>query len=126
MSQNILFRRKLYNSTQQENIDNTTITQLTEPEIESVFDINLATVEDFFIIYQNLYSLIPQYGETNSHEYLIKESSKIVTLNQQNDAVQNLLDEIAELRQQNLDLQQEKVDIITQLSANTNINNTTI
>ena len=121
MSQTIKFSKRVYNQTQRENITNTNITQLSKPEVESFFDINLATTEDFFTIYQNLYSVIPQFGETDSHEYLIKESSKIVTLDQQNDAIQSLLDEIAELRQQNLDLQQEKVDIINQLSSNTNL-----
>ena len=126
MSQTVKFSKRVYNQTQRENTIDTNITQLSQPQQETFFDVNLATIEDFFIIYQNLYSLIPQYGEINSHEYLVKESSKIITLDQQNDTVQSLLDEITELRQQNLDLQQEKVDLISQFSINTNSDTTTI
>ena len=83
---------------------NTEFTQLgvTEPDL-SFFNPNLATVGDFFNIYQNLFFLIPKTGP-NSHTTLIEESSEYVNYQANRLEIQALLDEIAELREQNLQL----------------------
>ena len=36
------------------------------------------TIPEFFSAYQNLFYTIPKYGETNSHEYLVKTSGDYV------------------------------------------------
>ena len=92
----------------------TTFSQLvTKPE-QKFFDIGLATVNDFFAIYTNLFYDIPKEGETNSHEYLVKESGEYIDFNQINEDIQILLDEITKLREESLkkdttilDLEQE-------------------
>jgi hypothetical protein len=57
---------------------------------------------------------IPKFGETNSHEYLIKTSQEYIgTSALVNDEIQALVDEITELRQENLDLQQQLLSSIT-------------
>ena len=79
---------------------------------------NLSTVEDFFRLYQELFFEIPKEGETNSHTFLIKESTEYVGLEQSNQDIQELLDEIASLRERNLELEQEKIRIISELTQN--------
>ena len=71
----------------------------------SFFDPNLATVDDFFTIYNNLFFIIPKFGEINSHEYLIDYKAN-------QEEIQALLDEIAELRENNLQLQVDMASIL--------------
>jgi len=92
----------------------TAFTQLGVPEQDlSFFDPNLATVDDFFTIYSNLFFLIPKFGEINSHEYLVKESSEYIEFQANQAEIQALLDEIAELRETNLQLQIDMAEILT-------------
>ena len=78
----------------------------------SFFDPNLATVDDFFTIYNNLFFIIPKFGEINSHEYLIRESSDYIDYKANQEEIQALLDEIAELRENNLQLQVDMASIL--------------
>ena len=82
----------------------TSFTQLGVTEADlSFFDPNLATVGDFFTIYNNLFFLIPKTGP-NSHTTLIDESSDYTNYLPNQAEIQALLDEITELREQNLQL----------------------
>jgi len=83
---------------------NTDFNQLgvTERDL-TFFDPNLATVGDFFSIYNNLFFLIPKTGP-NSHTTVVEESSQYVDYKANQVEIQALLDEIAELREQNLQL----------------------
>ena len=84
----------------------------------SFFDINLATQEDFFTLYDKFFFEIPKEGDTNSHAYLIQESSGYVGFQQNQEEIQALLQEIADLREENLTLRQENVTL-TQEKFNT-------
>lgn len=79
----------------------------------SFFDPNLATVEDFFTLYTKFFFEIPKEGETNSHAYLITESTEYVGFQQNQEEIQALLQEIADLREENLALRQENINLIT-------------
>ena len=82
----------------------TSFTQLGVTEADlSFFDPNLATVGDFFTIYNNIFFLIPKTGP-NSHTTLIDESSDYTNYLPNQAEIQALLDEITELREQNLQL----------------------
>ena len=76
------------------------------------------TIEELFRLYNKLLYSIPDKGETNSHEYLIKKSSEIVDFDKTTEELQPLLDEIAQLRQQLLDANQEILNLQTQGSTN--------
>jgi len=65
------------------------------------------TVEELFRLYNKLYLRIPIEGDTNSHQYLVTESSKLYSQQVQSVDVQPLLDEITQLRQQLLLANQE-------------------
>jgi hypothetical protein len=66
------------------------------------------SVAEFFQNYQQIFFLIPKLGEANSHEYLIKTSQEYIGSSGINeDTIQALINEITQLRQENLDLQQQ-------------------
>ena len=71
------------------------------------------TVPEFFTAYTNLFYTIPKYGDTNSHEYLIKTSGEYVGGIGTNQEVEALQQEITQLRQENLDLQQSLLNLQT-------------
>ena len=92
----------------------TEFSQLVPKEEQMFFDSDLATIDDFFTIYTNLFYEIPKEGAVNSHEYLIVESSEYINFDKINEDIQVLLEEITSLReellvrdQDNLDLQQK-------------------
>ena len=92
---------------------NTSFSQLGPQEPDpSFFDINLATIEDFFTLYSKFFFEIPQEGQTDSHTYLITESSEYVGVQRNQEEIQALLQEIADLREENLTLRQENVKLI--------------
>ena len=93
---------------------NTSFTQLDTGEEDGFFDINLATLEDFWTLYERFFYDIPKLGQINSHEYLAKESAAYAGSDTINEEIQVLLDEIAELREENLQLREN--DINTSLS----------
>ena len=105
-----VFDKKKFNET----VD-TSFTQLVTQPDPTFFDLNLATVEDFFTLYEKFFFQIPKEGEVNSHTYLIKESSDYVGFQANSEDIQALLDEIAALRQENLSLRQEQIDIVKQI-----------
>lgn len=102
-----VFDKKKFNET----VD-TSFTQLVTQPDPTFFDLNLATVEDFFTLYEKFFFQIPKEGEVNSHTYLIKESSDYVGFQANSEDIQALLDEIAALRQENLSLRQEQISIV--------------
>lgn len=102
-----VFDKKKFNET----VD-TSFTQLVTQPDPTFFDLNLATVEDFFTLYEKFFFQIPKEGEVNSHTYLIKESSDYVGFQANSEDIQALLDEIAALRQENLSLRQEQINIV--------------
>tara|TARA_R110000868_G_scaffold190592_1_gene434439 strand:+ start:5401 stop:5742 length:342 start_codon:yes stop_codon:yes gene_type:complete len=75
--------------------------------------IQTLSVNDFFNAYDSLFYQIPKLGETNSHEYLVKKSSAYIGAVSTNDEIQALLDEITQLRQDNLELQKTILTIQT-------------
>ena len=76
----------------------------TNPQDPSFFDINLATQANFFTLYENFFFQIPKMGISNSHEYLAKKSGDYINFERDQEAIQQLLDEISELRAENVDL----------------------
>lgn len=70
------------------------------------------SLEELFENYELLFFEIPQFGEINSHEYLVKKSSEYINFNENSDIINALQDEIAKLREENLqkDLQILKLE----------------
>ena len=95
---------------------NTNFTELGVNNVDpSTFDPSLATVGDFFTIYQTLFYQIPKVGDINSHEFLIKESTEYTQFRAQQDEIDALLAEIDELRAQNVTLVADMTNTISNL-----------
>ena len=104
---NISLNKQVFNKTQFENTVDTSFNQLNIPVTSSAI-IQTPTVEQFFEYYNQLFYQIPKLGDTNSHEYLVKTSQEYIgSTNTQDDTLQALIDEITQLRQENLELQQQ-------------------
>ena len=71
------------------------------------------TVEEFFDLYEQLYYEIPVEDTTQSHQYLIQRSSELVDFQKDTEDIQPLLDEIAILREQILEYQQQLIEANT-------------
>ncbi len=105
-----VFNKKDFNKTIK-----TDFNQLVQPSSSFVFDINQATIGDFFSLYNKFFYEIPKLGDVNSHEFLYKTSKEYVGFEVIDEQIQALLDEISSLREENLSLNEE---IINSLSGN--------
>jgi hypothetical protein len=112
MAQQIKLLKRVYDKNQYQKVIDTSFTQLVQPTVTAE-TVVLPTVDQFFEYYNQLFFDIPKFGETNSHEYLIKTSQEYIGLsNVVNDEIQLLISEITELRQDNLELQQQILNAI--------------
>jgi hypothetical protein len=113
MAEQVQLVKQVYNKDQYQKVIDTSFTQLVQP-ITAVTGSTLPSVNQFFDYYNQLFFDIPKFGETNSHEYLIKTSQEYIgTTNVVNDEIQALISEITELRQENLELQQQLLTSVT-------------
>jgi hypothetical protein len=108
---NIILYRQVFDKAKFNETVDTEFNQLLDKSDLQFFDLNLATVEDFFNLYNKLFYEIPKQGDVNSHQFLAAESAEYVDFLANNAEVQALLDEIAELREENLGLRQEMAEI---------------
>ena len=113
MSQQVKLIKKVYDKNQYQKVIDTSFTQLVQPVTQDTGSA-LPSVNQFFDYYNQLFFDIPKFGETNSHEYLIKTSQEYIgDTSVVNNELQALINEITELRQENLDLQQQLLSSIT-------------
>lgn len=94
---------QLYKKTQIDTVIDTEFKTFIKP----VEKVNTDTVQEFFRLYDKLFFTIPVEGENNSHQYILKRSSELTNLEKSSEDIQPLLDEIAQLRQQLLDANQQ-------------------
>ena len=115
MNQKLNLNKNLISKRAYSNVIDTSFTQLLPP-LPPVED--TITVNEFFDYYLQLFYDIPEKGENNSHEYLIKRSSEYVGTSetQSPDDFQVLLDEITTLRQNLLNTEQELLDSQNELA----------
>ena len=110
MADQIVLTKQVYDKNQYQKVIDTTFTQLVQPTVFT--GSTLPTVNEFFSDYDQLFFDIPKFGETDSHEYLIKTSQDYIgTSNIISDEIQALIDEVTELRQENLELQRNQIQI---------------
>lgn len=103
----INLRKQVYPKNEVNNVINTNFTEFTLPTSQTAVT---ASVDEFFNQYQTLFYQIPKFGEVNSHEYLVKTSGEYIGSNlPTNDTIQALIDEINQLRQENIDLQNQQI-----------------
>ena len=110
------FDRKEFNDTINTNFTELGLSATQEQDL-SFFDPNLATVGDFFTIYQNLFYSIPKGNiiegeEVNSHIFLIERSTAYIGFIAQQEEIDALTQEITDLRTQNLELVADMANIV--------------
>ncbi len=105
--------KTVFEKRQYTNVIDNSFTQLVAPPTPVAEETTENKVDAFFNQYQELFYDIPKTGETNSHEYLVKQSSEYIDYQFIDEDVQALLDEISSLRQENLDLNQQIIDLTT-------------
>lgn len=98
--------KQVYSKDQFQNTIDTNFTQLANT-LPTAVTASQVTIDQFFQEYQDLFYSIPKFGNTNSHEYLVKTSGAYIgsTANQNDDTINALINEINLLRQENLSLQ---------------------
>ena len=110
--ENVNLNRQVFNKQKFNDTVDTTFSELgvQEPDL-GFFDLNLATVDDFFTLYNKLFFEIPKEGAVNSHTFLAKESGDYVGSQQFNEEIQALLQEISDIRGENVELRQDNVNL---------------
>ena len=67
-------QKNVFDKTQFNETVDSTFSQLVTTPDPSFYDINLATLGDFWLLYDKFFFQIPKFGEIESHEYLGKTS----------------------------------------------------
>ena len=109
MAEQVDLNKKVFNKTQYEKTIDTSFSQLGVKPIPEQID-EQPTVQEFFNTYNQLFYEIPEIGENNSHEYLIKTSSEYINFNE-NDELKELIEETEETEIQNEDTDNLAEDI---------------
>jgi hypothetical protein len=113
----INLQRQVFSKRQVDNVVDTSFTQLTTSTPTVTSSVSLS-VSEFFDQYRILFFEIPKFGDTDSHEYLVKTSGEYIGGQETNETIQALIDEITQLRQENLELQQQIIRSSTSQVAN--------
>ena len=106
MAENIKLNKEVFNKRDYEKTINTSFNELGTLTIQEQLD-NQPTVQEFFDMYNTLFYQINELGETNSHEYLVKTSSEYINFGEDNELIEALQEEIAQLREELLETQQQ-------------------
>ena len=110
MSENAKLDREVFDKQKFKDTVNTSFSELSSKPDPKFFDLDLATLKDFWLLYDKFFYDIPKLGETESHEYLAKTSGEYANSEKIQAEIQALLDEIASLREENLELRQEMIN----------------
>ena len=114
MTQQTNLNRTVFDKEKFNQTVDTQFSQLIDRDQPVPFDINTATVADFFALYNRFFYEIPKQGDINSHYYLVETSGEYINFNKYQAEIQELLQEITDLRAANLELRQELSDTIVE------------
>lgn len=106
MAENVDLNKEVFNKRDYEKTINTSFTQLGVKTIQEQID-EKPSVQEFFDLYNELFYEINELGPTNSHEFLIKTSTEYIAFDDNNELIEALQKEIADLRAELLEAQQQ-------------------
>ena len=109
MAENLNLNKEVFNKRAYLKTIDTSFKELGVKTIQEQIDTQ-PTVQEFFDMYNTLFYNINELGPTNSHEYLIKTSSEYIGAEQDNELITLLQAEIANLREELLESQQQLAD----------------
>ena len=110
MAENIKLNKTVFNKAQYSKTIDTTFNTLGVKTIQEQLD-EQPNTEEFFSLYNELFYDIPELGKTNSHEFLIKQSSEYINFEEENEIIEELQKEISQLREDLLDSQKQVVEL---------------
>lgn len=112
MANEIRLKKDVFNSEKYNKVIDRSFNEFVDPTPEQDTD----TVEELFRLYEKLFFTIPINGDINSHEYILKRSSEIADFEKTTEDIQPLLDEIADLRRNLLESNEEIIQLQNQLA----------
>jgi hypothetical protein len=112
MSENVNLNKQVYDKGQYNKVIDTSFKQLGVQTIQQQIN-DQPTIDDFFNMYNELFYDIPETGEVNSHEFLIKKSSEYIGFEANQEEIIALQAEIAQLRTDLLDSQKQVIALQT-------------
>jgi hypothetical protein len=110
MAEEIEFNKNVFDKNTYSKVINTSFTQLGVTPISEQIN-NQPTVDEFFDMYNDLFYDIPEKGEIDSHEFLIKKSSEYIGFEANQEEIEALQNEIAQLRIELLNIQKQNIDL---------------
>ena len=109
MSEEINFNKTVFSKSQYSKVIDTSFNELGVKTIQEQLD-EQPNIEEFFSLYNELFYDIPELGKTNSHEFIIKQSSEYINFDENNEIIEELQKEISQLREDLLDSQKQLVE----------------
>ena len=109
----LTLQRQVFEKEKYLNTINNKFTELKSEPYSTFFDRDLAVLPDFWYLYEKFFYNIPKLGVIESHEYLSKTSGEFANSEFISEQVQSLLDEIVVLREENLRLLEENINLKT-------------
>lgn len=113
----IKLNKSVKNKSQYQKVIDTSFTQLDQVTIQEALSSQPSVVE-FFELYNQLFFDIPNIGTTNSHEFLIKQSSDYINYQKDSAEIEALQKEIAQLRIELLECQKKNIELETNTTLN--------
>jgi hypothetical protein len=113
MAEVLNLNKQVYNKLQFEKVIDTSFSQLVNVSASLTSSLPVITIDQFFQYYQNLFFQIPKSGSINSFEYILKTANDYVGTSNTDADFSAFIDERNNLRQENLDLQQQLISIST-------------
>ena len=110
MGENVNLNKQVYSKSQYSKIIDTEFKQLGVKSTQQQLN-ETPTVQDFFQLYNDLFYDIPEMGSNNSHEYLIVKSSEYINFEPNNEEIEALQAEIAQLRMDLFDEQKKVIEL---------------
>jgi len=111
MANDIQLQKTVFGKVDFSKVVDTSFKTFTQPVPEEDPD----TPEELFRLYDKLYYSIDLEGDENSHRYLVNKSSELLNFDAVTEDIQPLLDEIAQLREDNLALTQQVLTLETKI-----------
>ena len=107
--------KQVYSKSEYTKIIDTSFSELGVESIPNQLN-NTFTVSEFFQKYDELFYDIPAEGDINSHAYLVETSGEYIGFDKDNELITALQQEIAQLRNQNLEQANQIIELQTQIA----------
>lgn len=112
MNDKVTISKQVYESRQYRQVIDTAFTQLTVGAEQEQQLVTTPTVAEFFNNYTQLFYEIPKEGAVQSHRFLVNQSSEYIGGQEVNQDILALQEEITALRQENLQLQEQILNLV--------------